>query len=69
MMQELTTVPSKSCDRKVNELVKRVRAMKVHLLLLQHLKEMPAMFYKQKKQAKILDAMPDHFRVVRGACC
>jgi EH domain-containing protein 1 len=68
-MQELTSVPQKSCDRKVNEIVKRVRALKVHLLLIQHLKkEMPAVAWnKAKKQTKILDKMPDHFRTVRAA--
>ena len=61
-------MPQRSCDRKVNELVKRVRALRVHLLLLQHLKKlMPALMFKQSKAAKILEAMPEHFLTVRAA--
>lgn len=64
--QELHSMPQRSCDRKVNELVKRVRALRVHLLLLQHLKsKMPALLFKQSKAAKILEDMPDHFLTVR----
>lgn len=67
-MQELTTIPQKSCDRKVSELVKRVRALKVHLLLIQHLKkQMPAIMFKQSAEAKIIDEMPEHFLKVRHA--
>jgi EH domain-containing protein 1 len=65
-LQELTTLPGKSCDRKVSEVVKRVRALKVHLLVLQHLKkQMPAVLGKTKAQNKILDNLPDHFHTVR----
>lgn len=65
-VQELTTLPGKSCDRKVSEVVKRVRALKVHLLLLQHLKKkMPTVLGKSKAQTKILDNLPDHFHTVR----
>lgn len=65
-MQELTSIPQKSCDRKVSELVKRVRALRVHLLIIQHLKkQMPALLFKQSSAAKIIDALPDHFVQVR----
>ena len=67
-VQELRAMPQRSCDRKVNELVKRVRALRVHLLLLQHLKKkMPALMFKQSKAAKILEDMPEHFRTARPA--
>jgi EH domain-containing protein 1 len=65
-VQEMHSIPNKSCDRKVNELVKRVRALRVHLLLLKHLKaKMPALLFKESTQAKILEEMPQHFISVR----
>lgn len=33
LMRDLDDIPKRSCDRKINELVKRVRALKVHLLV------------------------------------
>jgi hypothetical protein len=66
VVQELYNIPGKSCDRKVNELVKRIRALRVHLLLLKHLKgKMPALLFKESTQAKILEEMPQHFIAVR----
>lgn len=58
-------MPKRSCDRKINEFVKRVRALKVHLLILQHLrKKMPALMFKQSSQQKILNSIDDHFHTV-----
>jgi EH domain-containing protein 1 len=63
-------MPQKSCDRKVNEVVKRVRALKVHLLLLQHLKkQVPALLFRQSAEAKILELMPEHFHTVWHNSC
>jgi hypothetical protein len=46
----------------VNEFVKRVRACKIHLLILGHLrKHMPALFGKDKAQRKMLEQLPDVF--------
>ncbi len=33
LLQSLYDIPQRSCDRKINEFVKRVRALKIHLLL------------------------------------
>jgi hypothetical protein len=46
----------------VNEFVKRVRAFRIHLLIMGHLrKNMPAMFGKDKAQRKMLERLPDIF--------
>jgi EH domain-containing protein 1 len=49
----------------VNEFVKRVRAFRIHLLIMGHLrKNMPAMFGKDKAQRKMLERLPDIFSQV-----
>ena len=50
----------------VNEFVKRVRAAKIHTLIIGHLrKQMPAMMGKQKAQEKLLRELPTHFAHVQ----
>jgi len=50
----------------VNEFVKRVRAAKIHVLIMGHLrKQMPAMMGKQKAQDKLLRDLPSHFAHVQ----
>jgi EH domain-containing protein 1 len=45
LLADLYEIPQRSCDRKINEFVKRLRAFKIHLLLIGHIrKNMPAMF-------------------------
>lgn len=62
LLKDLYDIPARSCDRKVNEFVKRVRAFKIHMLIIGHIKaQMPAMFGKDKKQRKMLDQLPDVF--------
>lgn len=50
----------------VNEFVKRVRAAKIHILIMGHLrKQMPAMMGKQKAQEKLLRNLADQFAQVQ----
>ncbi|MEW5318543.1 MAG: hypothetical protein WDW38_009759 [Sanguina aurantia] len=53
-------------DRKINEFVKRVRAAKIHILLMGHLRaQMPSMFGKEKAQKKILENLAENFGQVQ----
>ncbi|WIA09631.1 hypothetical protein OEZ85_009020 [Tetradesmus obliquus] len=62
LLHDLYEIPSRSCDRKVNEFVKRVRAFRIHLLIMGHLRaNMPAMFGKDKAQRKMLERLPEIF--------
>ncbi|EIE18740.1 hypothetical protein COCSUDRAFT_38543 [Coccomyxa subellipsoidea C-169] len=66
LLQDLFDIPQRACDRKVNEFVKRVRAAKIHTLIIGHLrKQMPAMMGKQKAQEKLLRDLPTHFAHVQ----
>eukprot|EP00884_Botryococcus_braunii_P005177 jgi/Botrbrau1/14660/Bobra.0108s0021.1 len=66
LLQDLYEIPQRSCDRRVNEFVKRVRACKIHCLIIGHLrKQMPAMMGKQKAQEKLLAELPRHFAHVQ----
>ena len=50
----------------VNEFVKRVRAAKIHILIMGHLrKKMPAMMGKQKAQEKLLASLQTEFGMVK----
>ena len=50
----------------VNEFVKRVRAAKIHCLIMGHLrKQMPAMMGKQKAQEKLLRDLATQFSHVQ----
>jgi EH domain-containing protein 1 len=66
--QSASAVPDSSLVLclQVNEFVKRVRAAKIHTLIIGHLrKQMPAMMGKQKAQEKLLRELPTHFAHVQ----
>ena len=63
LMNDLMNIPAKSCDRKVNEFVKRTRALRTHMLIMSDLwKQMPTAFGHEKKQKKLLANIHDEFR-------
>lgn len=50
----------------VNEFVKRIRAAKIHIMIVGHLRgKMPAMMGKQKAQEKMLRNLAEHFSLVQ----
>eukprot|EP01024_Parvocaulis_polyphysoides_P042938 TRINITY_DN39215_c0_g1_i2.p1 TRINITY_DN39215_c0_g1~~TRINITY_DN39215_c0_g1_i2.p1 ORF type:complete len:567 (-),score=77.55 TRINITY_DN39215_c0_g1_i2:391-2091(-) len=65
LMRDLYELPQRGCDRKMNEFVKRVRAAKIHTLLMGRLREELPMFNKVKAQEKILAEMDKHFLAVQ----
>ena len=69
LLTDLRALPSSGAVRKLNELVKRGRLLKVHACLLDHLKHaMPGMFgNKEKKKRELLDDMSTVFRAVQRA--
>ena len=65
LMADIRNLPRNAAVRKINELVKRARLVKVHALLISYLKgEMPSMFGKGKKQKALLDDMLGVFKKV-----
>lgn len=50
----------------VNEFVKRVRAFKIHLLIIGHIKKALPMFGQAKAAKKMLAQLPEVFRQVGG---
>jgi EH domain-containing protein 1 len=66
LLTDLYEIPSRSCDRKVNEFVKRVRAARIHILIMGHLrKQMPSMMGKAKAQARLLANLGQEFAHVQ----
>jgi len=62
LLSDLSSLPQNGTIRKVNELVKRARLVKVHALIIGHLKEeMPSMFGKGNKQQELINNLPEEF--------
>ena len=62
LKKDLLDIPQRSCDRKVNEFVKRVRAGLTHARIVTHLKkQMPAMMGHESKQKKLLGRIEEEF--------
>jgi len=66
LLADLKDIPRKSCDRRINEFVKRARQAKIHAHIIGHLKkEMPAMMGKQKAQKRLIENLEDEFAKVQ----
>ena len=65
LQQDLGALPRMGAVRKVNDMVKRIRQVLVHTLLLDHLrKKMPSVFGKDKRKKELLDSLAPLFRDV-----
>ncbi|CAM9179670.1 unnamed protein product, partial [Phaeothamnion confervicola] len=63
LLDELMRLPDNAVIRRINELVKRARSVKVHAFIIHYLrKQMPYAFGKQEKQAKLLGRLPAEFK-------
>lgn len=68
LLADLRSLPRNAAVRRVNELVKRARLVKVHALLCSHLRDQMPYFYGHKeKQAKLLARLPQEFSKVQRA--
>ncbi|KAG6484861.1 hypothetical protein ZIOFF_053386 [Zingiber officinale] len=66
LLSDLKDIPKKACDRRINEFVKRARAVKIHAYIIGHLKkEMPSMIGKAKTQQRLIDNLQDEFGKVQ----
>ncbi|RDX62590.1 EH domain-containing protein 1 [Mucuna pruriens] len=66
LLSDLKDIPKAACDRRINEFVKRARAVKIHAYIISHLKkEMPAMIGKAKAQQKLIDNLAGEFGKVQ----
>jgi len=64
LLSDLRGLPRHSATRKINEFVKRTRRLKVHLLIIEHLKKQFGWFSKSKTQNKLLANLPEQFRQI-----
>merc|ERR1719150_2968255 len=64
LLSDLRGLPRHSATRKINEFVKRTRRLKVHLLVIQHLRKQFGFFGKNKKQNKMLANLGQIFRQI-----
>eukprot|EP01133_Synstelium_polycarpum_P006710 gene6710-7803_t len=65
LIKELLILPKNSAIRKVNDLVKRARATKVHALIIGHLRnEMPNVFGKESKQLELIKGLDKEFQKI-----
>ena len=62
LLNEMNSLPHNAVVRRINELVKRARAVKVHAYIIHYLKkQMPYMMGKSEKQAKLLSRLDKEF--------
>ncbi|GMI23602.1 hypothetical protein TrCOL_g11298 [Triparma columacea] len=65
LLRDLAALPRMGAVRKINDIVKRIRQIRTHAVLLDHLRNaMPSMFGKEKKKAELLSDLPTVFRTV-----
>jgi len=64
LLSDLKSLPRHSATRKINEFVKRTRRLKVHLLIIQHLRAQFGWFGKSKTQTKMLANLGQAFRQI-----
>lgn len=60
---DLSILPRNSTVRKVNDLVKRARQLRCHLLILSYLKKQIPTFQKEKKQQQLISNLAEEFKV------
>ncbi len=66
LIDELKNLPSSAAARKINDMVKRIRLVKVHVCILSYLKgKMPYVFGVEAKQKLLLDNMDVVFEEVK----
>lgn len=66
LLTDLKDIPRKSCDRRINEFVKRARAARINALIISHLRgQMPSMMGKAKAQAKLIENLEDEFKKIQ----
>lgn len=65
LLADLRSLPRNSALRKINETIKRARRCKVHVLVINHLRNQFGMFGKSKTQNKLLDNLLDEFKKVQ----
>jgi len=61
---DLGVLPRNSTVRKVNELVKRARQLRCHLLILSYLKKQVPTFGKEKKQKELIANLAEEFKEI-----
>lgn len=64
LMKDLAILPRQSSVRKINELVKRIRKVRVLAYIIGYLKSQMPMMGKDKKQAKLINDLPNVFRTI-----
>ncbi|KAI8096934.1 P-loop containing nucleoside triphosphate hydrolase protein [Halteromyces radiatus] len=66
LLRDLKNLRRNAAIRKVNDIVKRAKIARVHALIIGHLKkEMPSMFGKKKKSAKLLANLDLEFQKIQ----
>jgi len=64
LFADLRSLPRNSVVRKVNEIVKRARQVRVHAFIVAHLRDQFGFFGKQAQQKKLLTDLPEQFKQV-----
>ena len=62
LLNDIMNLPSQAVMRRINELVKRIRSVKVHAYIIHYLrKQLPYTFGKKEKQARLIGRLESEF--------
>jgi len=65
LVEDLESLPTSAVIRKINEVVKRARAARIHALLMDHLRsQLPSFFGKEGKLAAMLENLRPEFKTI-----
>jgi EH domain-containing protein 1 len=65
LLADLRSLPRNATVRKVNELVKRARMVKVHAFIISYLRDQFGWFGKESTKKKLLDGLLDEFKKIQ----
>lgn len=67
LVKDLQSLPRFATVRKLNDLIKRIRSMQVHVKVIAHLRrQMPAVIGKGSKKREIIKNLDKHFKIIQA---
>jgi len=64
LLDDLNLLPRNATIRKVNELVKRARTLRAHMLVLDHVKKLMPTFGREKKQQQVTQTLNEEYQEI-----
>lgn len=66
LLADLRSLPRNATVRRMNEIIKRTKMLKVHVHIIDHLRKQFGFFGKDKKQKKMMEELLEHYKIVQS---